>query len=84
METIYFKSDNLTLAASLAIEFPLVGVEMVSSTKAIFCFKHTPKLEKAVSNFWSNKTLVSPLLFQEKVKELKKEIVSKSYSYVEK
>ncbi len=78
MNTILFKTDNLILAASLVIKYNLHSIEMISSTKAVFCFPQSKELDEQISKFWSNELLVSPLAFQEKVKDLKKQIQTKT------
>jgi len=73
-----FKTDQIVLASALAIHLKLRGVEMVSPTKAVFCFDQTKETNELVSKFWSNELLVSPLVYQQKLKELKTQIVSMS------
>jgi len=74
MSTTQIKTDNLSLAASISIFQELKGIEMLSPNKAIFCFEQNREIDKLINKFWSNDLMVSPLLYQEKIKELKKRI----------
>lgn len=61
-EKVYYKTSNLNLASTLYnIGFPIDGIYTTEKSEIVeFYFEDTPKLAKAVDDFWNSRLRVEP------------------------
>ena len=80
-----FKNSNeeigftdLALASFLSIQFPIIELKTENGVKFEFVFSDSPELQKAISDFYSNKVQVNPLSYFNAIKNLKGRIYSRN------
>ena len=70
MNTTY-KTSDIGLAATLALSFPVEGINKTNPKRAIFLFVESPNLKTVVEHYYLAKTGVEPMAFLNKIKTLK-------------
>lgn len=69
-----YTTQNLALAATLYVWYPLEGIVRNDSRKVDFQFPKNQELEKLVDSFWRKEVKVEPLSYFEALKTLKSRI----------
>ena len=67
----FFESSDLALVAFLSLLFPIENIDKSNPRKAIFLFKQTQELDKAVQDYWRGETRVEPRAFFDELRRIK-------------
>ncbi len=67
---------DLALASFLSIQFPIIELKTANGIKFEFVFLDSAELQKLVSDFYSNKAQVTPLVYFNAIKNLKGRLYS--------
>lgn len=70
----FYKTSDLTLAATLSLHFPITAIDRSAPRKVLFVFDHTPELDRLIEKFWRNEIAVEPQVFANQIKNLKTRI----------
>lgn len=62
--TTLYQTQDLALATTISVYFPLEGVEKLpNSQKSVFFFKRSPELEQLVEAYWKRELKIEPQLY---------------------
>lgn len=67
---------DLALASYLSIYFSITELNTENGIKFEFVFSDSPEMQKAISDFYSNKAQVNPLTYFNAIKNLKGRLYS--------
>jgi hypothetical protein len=67
---------DLALASYISIYFPITELTTENGIKFEFVFLNSPELQKSISDFYSNKAQVTPLVYFNAIKNLKGRLYS--------
>jgi len=69
---------DLALSSYLSLYFQIIELNTENGIKFEFVFSDSPDLQKAISDFYSNKAQISPLPYFNAIKNLKGRIYSRN------
>lgn len=73
----FFETQDFLLATSIMSEnCTLDHIETTNNKRATFVFHNTRSLEKTVSDFYANKLLINPVIYEGNRKNLKSQLIS--------
>ncbi len=71
-----YSTSDMSLAAVLSLQFPIITVDRSNPRKALFFFSDTQQLQKITKKFWDNTLSVEPKAYFQSIKLLKSRIYS--------
>lgn len=70
--TTLYQTQDLALATTLSLYFPLEGVEKLpNSQKSVFFFKRSNELEQLVEAYWKRELKVEPQMYFTQLRQVK-------------
>lgn len=69
-----YSTDNLALAATLSLWYPLDSIDRTHSRKVKFVFIRNEQLDELLESFWKKEVQVEPLAYFNQLKLLKSRI----------
>jgi hypothetical protein len=67
---------DLALSSFLSLQFPIIELLTENGIRYEFVFSNSPELQKSISDFYSNKAQVIPLVYFNAIKNLKGRLYS--------
>ncbi|PIP56727.1 hypothetical protein COX05_01520 [candidate division WWE3 bacterium CG22_combo_CG10-13_8_21_14_all_39_12] len=77
--TDYYATSDLSLAAAIALFFPLEAVDRINPSKSQFLFKRNEHLDQLIENFWRNELTVEPQAYFNQIKAIKSRLYTEKY-----
>lgn len=71
-----YEVNDLALATTISIFFPIDCIQKKKDKRVIFFFKRTPELEKLVEGYWRRELKIEPQMFFYQLKLIKSRIYS--------
>lgn len=72
----YYKTSDLSLAATICLYFPLEAIDKTNPNKAIFLFKKVDELDELTAAYWRQELKVIPQAYFNQLKILKTRLYS--------
>lgn len=73
----YFKTSDLSLAATISLEIPIEKIDRSDSSRVEFHFLINQQLEQLIDRYWKGKLHVEPKQFFNQLRTLKARIYDK-------
>lgn len=67
----YYSTNNLSLATTLSLWYPIENIDRSNPRKAFFIFRKTPELEKLIDQYFRNEIKVSPQVYFNQLRVIK-------------
>lgn len=79
LDTDFYLTSDLSLAATLSLFFPLVEIDRSSNRKAVFLFKRSTELEELVESYFQNAIKVVPRAYYNQLRDIKARLYSNEH-----
>ena len=79
LDTDFYLTSDLSLAATLSLFFPLVEIDKSNSRKAVFLFQRSSELENLVESYFQNTIKVVPRSYYNQLREIKDSLYSNEH-----
>jgi len=66
-----YKTSDLALAAIISLQSPIELIDRTNPRKALFFFKRSKKLDKAIKAYWRGETRVEPRAYFDELRRIK-------------
>ncbi len=75
-DNIFLTHELALVAALVAWNYPIVGLQKGEDRKVTFSFPNSPQLQEAIQAFWSNTKAVLPIRYFDALRMIKSRIYS--------
>lgn len=73
-----YKTSDLSLAVTLSLFFPILGIEKMNPNRAYFLFEHTDELQNTTKKYWNGELKIEPKSYSIQLRQLRTRVYEES------